>query len=290
MTKSFRDRIQEPGTFLLDGATGTELSRRGFDTSGPSWTVAAIRECPDLLEQIHRDYVEAGAELITANTFRTQARSLVSLGWEHEAKELTSEAVEIARRAATDWSFVAGSVSPLADCYSPKLTPAESDLEREHREHARNLASAGVDLILVETQITHREAVIAARAAAETGVPFAVSFVTYSNGNLLSGESLGPALREIAELCPAAFLLNCIPAHEALATLRQHLHRNPDVRWGAYANTGRRTATGSWESTHAENPAVYAGFAKDWRESGLTWIGGCCGTTPEHISSLSKVL
>lgn len=290
MSASLNERLGYPRPLLLDGATGTELARMGLDLSGPSWTAAVIRRAPERLIELHTAYVDAGSEMITANTFRTHARNLVSLGWDAQAAEVTREAVELARIAAQGRAFVAGSMAPLEDCYSPALTPSAQDLVNEHRQMAESLAAAGVDLILIETQITVREAAIAARAARETGVPFAVSFTTRADGCLLSGEVLSDAVAAVEPLGPVAILLNCIPPDEILGAFGPLLHADRSFRLGAYANTGRLTPTGSWVPTGAENPAVYAEHVPEWIRAGLSWIGGCCGTTPQHISAIHDVL
>jgi len=282
------ERIEQDRPLILDGATGTELARRGINVNEPSWTARAIREHAETLWHIHRDYVDAGADIVTANTFRTHARNLVSLGEAEAARELTQRAVDIAREAAGDEILIAGSIAPLEDCYSPALTPHDDALLREHTEMAENLAASGVDLILIETQMTIREAVIAARAAAGSGLPFGISFVCNAAGKLLSGESLLDAAYRVAPWNPALFLVNCVPVEEVLQDLAPVLNEGPACVPGAYANTGRLLANGSWERTEGNLPAVYAEYARAWIRAGIRVIGGCCGTTPDHISHIYK--
>jgi len=290
MKMPFRERLEVAQPLLLDGATGTELSRRGIDLNDPSWTARAILENPRTLWQIHRDYVEAGAEIITANTFRTHARSLASIGQSRAARDLTLQAVQIARDAAGAETYVAGSIAPLEDCYSPQRTPDNSALLQEHADMADALAAAGVDFLLIETQITIREGAIAAQAAHSTGIPFGVSFVCNAAGNLLSGESLLDACRAVAPFQPALFLVNCVPMDEVENDLHPVQMAGPGIPLGAYANTGRLLADGSWESTDGKLPAVYAEYASRWIAAGFRLMGGCCGTTPLHISHLYKML
>ncbi|SFI33595.1 homocysteine S-methyltransferase family protein [Planctomicrobium piriforme] len=290
MRAPFLKRLEMPRPLLLDGATGTELARRGIDLNVPSWTAGVIHDQPEVLRQIHRDYVEAGTEIVTAYTFRTHARNLESLGLAHQARELTLRAVEIAREACKEKAYVAGCVAPLEDCYSPQLTPDIDQLRREHAHMAGFLAEAGVDVILIETQVTIREAVIAAEAAQATGLPFCVSFVCGRSGDLLSGETLVDAWRALASLSPAVFLVNCLPGEEVLSALSPLMANDGGPRLGAYANTGRLLPGGVWEATSGVLPAVYAGYARAWIESGLRVIGGCCGTTPEHISAIRACL
>ena len=212
---AFIQRLQNPKPLLLDGATGSELERRGADTTLPLWSARALIEAQDVLLNVHQDYVRAGAEVITTNTFRTHRRSLAKAGMGDRALELTYKAVEIAKRSGA--AFVAGSIAPLEDCYSPDLVPTQAECEAEHAELAQNLADAGVDLILVEAMNCIREAVAATQAALNTGVPVLTSFVCRSDGRLFSGETVAAAVQAIAPLGVNGLLINCTP----LATILQ---------------------------------------------------------------------
>lgn len=275
---------------LLDGATGTELARRGLDLSGPSWTAAAIRRVPNILVDIHRSYVDAGAHIVTANTFRTHARNLREIGLDGEAAMLTHEAVCLARMAVNGRAYIAGSHAPLADCYSPDETPDRHSLLDEHRRHAENLASTDVDLILVETQVTAVEGAAATRAATECGLPVFVSFVCRPDGYLLSGEPLAEAFEAVSKFSPRGLLINCIPADNVDPLLDILNQFQGKALLGVYANTARLNSDGSWSATQADDPAVYAELAAGWLDRGIQVIGGCCGTTPEHISAVAKRL
>ncbi len=288
-----RERLRRGPPLLLDGATGTELERRGFSLASPLWSAAVLEERPELLSRIHRDYVAAGAEIITANTFRTHRRNLAAAGIEDRAEELTRQAVRLARAATQESSrpvWIAGSQSPLEDCYSPDRTPREKLLKAGHRLMSDCLADVGVDLILVETQMTIREAEIAASAATETGLPVIVSFVIDRSGKLLSGESLTDAVRRVSRFGLAGIGVNCLPVsavREALCSLKSASSGTPV---GVYANTGWMDAEGNWSDTEATDPQYYARQAQDWIAMGARFVGGCCGTTPEHIRQLHRLI
>lgn len=271
---------------LLDGATGTELERRGFPLREAGWSARAIDDAPQLLSSIHHDYAAAGARIVTANTFRLHRRNLAGWGREEDAETLVRRAVELARGAVSKECLIAGSLAPLGDCYSPGDVPAEEELQREHAELAGALAGAGVDVILVETMVAIREARAAAKAASATGVPFVVSCVCGNEGRLLSGEPLADAIASFLPFGPAAVCVNCLSlgqADVAVKILAGHCGRIP---FGVYANTGELGADGLWRVTNAVEPAVYAVAACGWRRAGARLIGGCCGTTPAHIEAL----
>ncbi len=292
---TFIDRLSLSRPVLLDGATGTELNRRGVSTDLPLWSARALIEAPEVLRAVHADYVTAGAELITANTFRTQRRALTQAGYGEQTQALNQLAVALARQATATADhpvWVAGSMSPLEDCYLPELVPPQDACEREHGEHARLLAEAGCDLILVETMNTIREAEAATRAALATGLPVMVGFVCRSDDRLFSGEPVAEAARVIAALGPCALFINCTPSrtiHRPYAQLRDTLAPT-GLPTGLYANIGHTDDITGWTDTADVSPAEYADLARGWLDAGARLIGGCCGTHPEHIAAVNAVL
>jgi homocysteine S-methyltransferase len=279
----------EAWPLLLDGATGTELERRGFALEKPGWSARAIEDAPELLEAIHRDYADAGAEVITANTFRLHRRNLANWGAEEEQRRLVQRAVELARHGAGDRALIAASLAPIGDCYSPDEVPDTDRLTDEHRELAVEFAQAGVDLILVETMVSGLEAEAAARAAASTGIPFLVSFVTGPGGRLLSGQRVADVLPSVLAHRPVAVGVNCATCRHVSDALPALLEQD-QAAVCVYANTGERAEDGSWRVTTASEPAVYAGLAAQWLDRGTRLIGGCCGTMPAHIRALQELI
>jgi S-methylmethionine-dependent homocysteine/selenocysteine methylase len=272
---------------LLDGATGTELNRRGIDTGLPLWSAKALITDAGLnvLRQIHLDYLKAGADVLTTNTFRTHRRALAGQG--HAARELTRLAVATAQEAVALFgqdAQVAGSVAPLEDCYRPDLVPTDDECRAEHSERIDHLVEAGVDLLLIETMNTIREAVIAAKLATNTRRPTWVSFVCDREGRILSGESLAVAAGLLLPLGVKALGVNCGPAHtlaKPLAELRATC--GPDFPLIAYGNIGYADEVQGWINTDAESPESYWQYAQTWSAQ---IVGGCCGTTPDHIRRL----
>lgn len=278
------------GPIVLDGATGTELERRGFVTRLPLWSAAALTDAPELVEAIHRDYVAAGARLLVANTFRTNVRTLRAAGRLDDGPELNRQAVELARRAAgcDRGIFVAASVAPVEDCYHPERTPGEDTLRAEHAQMMSWLQAAAPDFIWIETMGTIREAGIAAIAAADAGLPVAVSFITRADGALLSGEPLADAVAAIEPCDPLAVGLNCVPPTGLTANLAR-LRPLTDRPLAAYAHINNAVPTPGWTFAEFASPEEYARHARDWLALGVRLIGGCCGTTPAHIAALRRL-
>ena len=287
---ALRDRIASGDPLLLDGATGTELERRGVATPLPLWSARALQEQPEAVEAIHLDYAAAGVDALTANTFRTQRRTLARGGWEDRAESLTRIAVRTARRAAMQDPlaplFVLGSAPPLEDCYRPDLVPDAATLAGEHSEHARHLADAGVDAILVETMNHIREAVAATRAAVASGLPTLVSFICWDAARLLSGEALADAAAAARDEGADAVLVNCLPPSNVAICL--DVLASAGLPFGAYANLGAPDDGAGFARSEDCTPEAFAAHAASWLAAGACIVGGCCGTTPEHLRAVAK--
>jgi S-methylmethionine-dependent homocysteine/selenocysteine methylase len=288
---AFETRLRESEPLLLDGATGTELERRGVRTALPLWSAPALIERADVVLQVHAEYAAAGAEVLTANTFRTQRRTLARGGLGERAQELTARAVELARlgaREARAEVFVAGSAPPLEDCYRPDLVPDAGALAREHAEHARHLAAAGAEAILVESMNSMREAVAATAAARAEGLPALVSFICWDGARLLSGEPLELAAAAARDAGAAAVLVNCLPPSNVPPCLGALA--SAGLPFGVYANLGAPNDSTGFTRSEDCTPERFAEHAAGWLDAGAHLVGGCCGTAPAHIRAIATRL
>ncbi|HET8671745.1 MAG TPA: homocysteine S-methyltransferase family protein [Candidatus Saccharimonadales bacterium] len=297
MTKrTIQQRLRQKTPVLLDGAMGTEILNRGHDTKLPLWSAEVLMDHPEVVQQIHEDYIAAGAEIVVTNTFSTTEWVLDKKGLGKQARDLTLLACRLAHQArnaarADHEVYIAGSIAPLEDCYSPELTPSQTVLEREHAKLAGDLKDGGVDFILLETHITIRETVAAARAAKAVGLPIAVCFCCNEKGELLSGESLGEALRAIEDFKPLFVGVNCVPitvATKVLFLLKQ-LTTLP-VAVYAQADGGPDDDQG-WKFAAATSVKErYVVAAREWLKSGAQVIGSCCGSTPVYTTKLKELI
>jgi S-methylmethionine-dependent homocysteine/selenocysteine methylase len=290
---SFRERLAADAPLLLDSAMGTELEKRGAKSQLPLWSAWALIESPTLVLAIHREDVEAGADILTANTFRTHRRTLQKAGKARRTEELTKQAVTLARRAAGEASrpiLVAGSLSPLEDCYRPDLVPEDGELWQEHGQQAQLLAAAGADLILAETHNTVRELAAAVRAARETGLPVIASVVTDGQGRLLSGEPIAEAAGAVETLRPDVLSINCVPARRVLSDLRVLAEAAPAAPLAAYGNLGPPSGPGGTVFTGEIPPQEYADLAKEWLAIGARIVGSCCGTSSAHTRAVRAMI
>jgi len=289
-----------PFPLLLDGPTGTELERRGVRLDPPLWSARPLLDAPEMVIGIHCDYIRAGADVITANSFRTNSRIVDRSEWAGRGEELTRRAVElvrvaIERCAAGRLVLIAGSDAPIEDCYSPDLVPSDEELRAEHREHIGWLVEAGCDLILIETMNTLREAVAACGAASELGARFMISLVTDSSGErMLSGQSLREAVEALSRFGPRAILTNCsapravLRAAEILAETRADLAASWE--FGGYANSGEPDPVLGYHKVREVPVGEFCDAALAMVGLGAGVVGSCCGTTPEYTSKLRRTL
>jgi len=291
----FAELLNTKNLILLDGAMGTELQKRGCDISLPLWSTKPLIDRPDVVRHIHIDYIDCGADIITANTFRTQRRTIEKANYTLDgksfaetAKELTKTAVDLAQDAvmiASDESepLVAGCISPLEDCYSPELVPDMDTLCTEHYEHIQNLVDAGCDILLAETMISLREISAVVNQIHKFDIDYAISITPKNEKELLSGELISDAISVIEKYSPQAILVNCI--HPAMIEpVLIYLKSLTEIPLGAYANTGD-----PFEKENPKPPVTpdeYLNYAKKWKSLGAKIIGGCCGTNPLYIMKM----
>ncbi len=264
---------------ILDGAIGTELISRGLELEPPDWSARAIAQAPDLLAQIHADYVRAGATLHTTNTFRTQPRAMGE-DW----VSALGAAVQIARDAVPSGCAVLGSMAPIEDCYRPDLSPGAA-ARSQHHQVASALANAGCDVLLCETFANGAEAVVAVEEAMATGLSVWLSLTAGPFADLLPPAELARIGKDAVSTGVERLLVNCIaatqidPYVEAISAL--------GVPVGVYANAGREEDALGWGATSPRAAEAYAVLAERWRDAGASVIGGCCGTGPLHIRALA---
>jgi S-methylmethionine-dependent homocysteine/selenocysteine methylase len=290
--------LTENRVLLLDGGMGRELRARGVPILDTIWSANGLIAAPDVVLQIHRDYIDAGADVITTNTYGVIRSELAKEGIEDRFAPLNVQACQLAREAreaAERPVLIAGSLPPLGGSYRPDLVGARETIEPLYREQAMLLAPY-VDLLLCETMSSAAEALAAVSAAAETGLPVWVSFTLEEGGpgRLRSGETVTDAMYLLEGLPVSGVLANCCPP-ESISAAMPELAATGRPHVGGYANTfvpvpAGWTLDGDGESdglipTRDDLDAdAYARHALAWLRMGATVIGGCCGTGPDHTA------
>ena len=278
---------------ILDGGMGTEIKRRGIAAGSSELSVAAMMDSPDAIQEIHEDFIRAGAEVIITNTYICNSGKLARIGWDESGmvriNELAAQAALDARAAFSDRDIVvAGSLGPLSQSYTPEAVHPYEKCLADYRDQARVLAGAGVDVILVETCTKIHEAVAGVTAAAELGMPVWAGFVVNEQGQVKSGESILDAQSAVKEAGASVMFANCSQVPEITAAFKA-LNGNEEMPLGAYAQGAVYEGRG-WDFEESMSPEQYLAHAKEWAGLGARAIGGCCGTTPEHIKALASPL
>ncbi len=277
---------------LLDGGIGSELIRRGVGAASRLWGVGALLDAPDEVRRLHADYARADADLHTAATFRISPYALRRAGLEERAADLAVLAVRLLREGAAEADrrvLALASMTSLEDCYRPDLVPPDHVLEREHEATVEILVDAGADGLLLETFNTIREAAIAAKAAAHSGLPVIVSFACQRDGRLLSGEDPSQAARAVSLPGVVAVGTNCTSC-EAVPTVLRRLANGTSLPLAAWANNAWAGEDSPWLASPRLSPEGFADAAQRWLEAGARLVGGCCGTGPAEIAALAAAL
>ena len=293
MAGAWLKQLEAGRTLLLDGGTGTELRRRGMSLSGVTWSALASLTQYDLLRTIHSDYIDAGADVITTNTFATTRIVLESAGHRDDITRINTRAVAAAREAREMSGrevAIAGSISCLPPRFDVHAYPDESTERAAYVELAELLAEAGVDLLALEMLQEAHHAPIACEAARAVGLPvwLGVSCRLGAGATLVGFDfplvPLAECLEALLPFAPAAVNVMHTPAAAIEPALREMRARWPGPL-GAYPEIG----DGTPHAPHSVSPDSLAAQACGWIASGAQIIGGCCGTTPEHIRALAKL-
>ena len=294
---------------ILDGAMGSELIRWGMELPEHVWSAAANLTKPELVLEIHRKYVDAGADYITANTFRTTPRAFGKIDGlvtecssqalprdvevnKKEAviksRESLFTAVELAKEATSNSVKVLGSIASLEDCYSPELFPGKNTAITEFRQLGGWLSDAGVDILLLETMNSIAEAEAGLIALQSFELPIWVSFVMKDDEHLLSGDLLLDALTLLQDHSINTVLLNCNPLRRTEKAMIL-LTENWTGKWGIYPNLGIGEPSPNGRITKYESMEKFTALMEKAIDLGASVVGACCGSTPEQISELSKI-
>src|SRR3954471_11522034 len=308
---------------ILDGAMGTMVQRRKLteadfrgerfkshprDLKGNNDVLVLTR--PDVIADIHAEYLDAGADIIETNTFSSTSVSQGDYGLEAIAYELNLEAARLARRVVDEWTakdprkprFVAGSLGPTTktlsispDVNNPAFRAITFDEMRDaFKDQARGLIDGGSDLLLVETQIDTLNAKAALVAIDEVfeergiRLPLMISAtLTDRSGRTLSGQTLDAFYLSVEHARPFSVGLNCALGAREMRPYLAELSRAVDGFVSCYPNAGLPNAFGQYD----EQPSETAGLIKEFAESGfVNIIGGCCGTTPDHIREIARAV
>ena len=292
--QTFTQALNSRPWMLADGATGTNYFQMGL-MSGDApemWNV----EHADRVRKLHRQFIEAGADIVLTNTFGGNRHRLKLHDGQDRVRELNMAAVKNARAEADAFTsrqiFVAGSIGPTGEIYMPVGTFPYEEGVSAFAEQAVALKEAGADVLWIETMSGEEELRAAVEGAATAGLPIVTTMSFDTNGRTMMGitPTAFGALASTLGTQPVAIGANCgVGASELIATVMGITAARPDAHVVAKGNCG----VPQYRDGHIHytgTPELMADYARIALDAGARIIGGCCGTSPEHLASMRQAL
>lgn len=283
----FVERLATGETVLADGAMGTMLQAAGLEKGHAPEEFNLTN--PEKVLAVHQGYVDAGSEIILTNSFGGNKYRLGKYGLGEKVYDLNRRAAEIALKAGA--SFVAGSIGPTGEFFAPLGTLTPEEAKETFAEQARGLADGGVDLLVIETMSDLSEMEAAIQGARQaTDLPLVCTMTFQQKLHTIMGTSARQAAEALASWGAAALGANCGTGPEEVEkVLEQMKGAVPDAILVAKANAGvPRLVQGRTE--YNATPELMAEYAGRFAQMGVTIIGACCGSTPEHIAAMAEAL
>jgi 5-methyltetrahydrofolate--homocysteine methyltransferase len=283
-------RLRSGRVIVVDGAMGTMLQAAGLPTgmSPESW----LLENPDPVRDVHRAYVEAGADMILTCTFGGTRTRLKRAGLSERVAEVNGRAVEIAREAVTDESYVAGDIGPLGELLAPIGKTTYEQAVEIFAEQAAALAEAGVDVLYIETMSDLNEVRAAVEGArkAGTGIPIFATLSFDRHGRTNMGVSPEQATEALLALGLDAFGANCGATLEMTEGAVTKMHQAaPQVPLIVKPNAGKPYTVGR-QVVYDATPQDMADYARRFVALGARVVGACCGSAPAHIQAIAQAV
>ena len=277
---------------IMDGAMGTELQNRGVQVPLPLWSANANIDYPQIVMDIHKDYINAGSNIITTNTFRSTEWTYKKAGYSKNksfnfAKLSLYRAVECAQKTVTSKIKIVGSVSTIDDCYNPSLFPGKSIAEDTYGYTIEWLLDAGVDIVLFETMGNIEEIVYGLEIIKNFKIPVWLSIIMKDASHLLDGTPIKRACELISNYKLEYLMTNCNHVGTTINSIENILKLWKN-EWGVYPNLGKSDYQNDYFSIITQynfNRSIIT--LLDYEPN---IIGLCCGSTPKHIIELKKII
>ena len=286
----FSNLLKERKIIIADGATGTNLMLRGLErgATAEQWVI----EHPDKIEDLHKDFIKAGAEIILTATFGGSEIHLERSGLKEIFSQINRSAVRIAKEAAKNTQvLVAGSIGPLGQMLKPLGTLEYKDAEIYYSNQAAALTSAGVDLIVIETQFDMNEAKAAINGVKSSSNEALVCSFSFDRGTkTMMGVSPSSFAKEVEDFELSAIGINCGKSLNDNFLALQELASTTDIPIWFKPNAGLPHLDVSGAPTYDITPNQMAEKVGIWIEIGCRIIGGCCGTTPDHLKAIAEAV
>ena len=292
MQKPLLDRLADGAVLVCDGAMGTMLLKGGLESGAPPESANLSR--PEIIEEIARLYLEAGADIIQTNTFGGCPLKLAMYGLDEQTEAINHAAVQAVRNAVDDRALVSGSCGPSGKMLKPYGDTEPEEMYSAFRRQMEALIGAGVDVICVETMTAVEEAALAIKAARDVNpdipVMATMTFDATPRGYFtIMGVTVEQAAAELMSAGADVVGSNCGNGIEPMIEIAWLFRACTDRPLLIQPNAGL-PETKDGELVYSETPEFMAEKARELIAAGVSIIGGCCGTTPEHIRALREVV
>ena len=286
------DELAGGGLVLIDGATGTEIERRGVVPSEDAWSATGALDGQDIVRSVHESYLDVGARIVISNTFSTSWQALVNAGLDEHFESLNHDGVGLARQAIDRTGANALVAGGISHWFFSGTAPTLDELDRSVTHQAEIMRDAGADLLMLEMMVDIDKTLTQLRAAQRSGLPVWVGFSTRVEPDgsviLLDGIPLAAGVDAVAgEDIDLISIMHTEVAHIDISLQILVEHWSGHV--GVYAHSGRWKES-DWVYDGGISEAAYASAASRWLDLGVQVIGGCCGTGPGHIRALDEML
>ncbi|MEW6508424.1 MAG: homocysteine S-methyltransferase family protein [Bacteroidota bacterium] len=272
---------------LLDGAMGTYLMQNNLKPDKFLWQSIHNLENAKAVKSVYQQYIDAGSDIITTNTFRTNPSAVKNSNLGITNYEFVKLSVDIALQAKRNLNLIiAGSNAPAEDCYKKQRDLSLLDLEYNHKKHIEMLWNSGVDIILNETFSHWDEIELVCKFCHDNKLPYIISFYFDEDLRLLSGEPLNEAVNFVNDFSPVAVGFNCIKD----VSFKKYMDQYPlSTKFGFYFNCGLSSVTEKQITSNIE-PYSYIKSIKSLINYNTLFVGSCCGSTPEHTIKIKEFL
>ena len=290
MTKEELTKRLGNETLILDGATGSNLMKAGMPKG--ICTEQWVAEHPDTIIELQKAYAEAGSDIVYAPTFMANPISLATHGLEAEAERLNHTLVGLSRKAVGNQVLVAGDLTTTGKLMEPLGLMKYEDLFESYKEQISYLADAGVDLLVAETMLASNETLVILDAAqAVCDLPVLCSLTMEADGSLFFGGNVFDAVEELEAMGAFAVGCNCSTGPDQLESVIAGIRQRVSIPVIAKPNAGMPSISPeTGEAVYSMAPDEFARSMLKLRDAGASFLGGCCGTTPEFIRELKKAL
>lgn len=278
-----RNELERP--LILDGAMGSLLESAGIEEKPGLWVNDVNVTHPDVVRKIHLEYIQAGAEILTSNTFRAK---LVpdNIQAQEKAEAVIKAGLSILHQLKEEYNFplIAASNGPVEDCYQIERKVSDGYMRDTHKATIEFIVKTGCDFILHETFSHLDEILFVSEYCSKNSINYGISLYFDEELKLLSGEPVKDIIPDILSFNPWFISFNCI---SPLALEKIVNETVPTFPWGFYLNCGESDVnTGHFKCTYS--PEEYAEFVADFVDDNLLFAGSCCGSSPEFTSLLSR--